>query len=150
MKKIERNFNLSLYEKLKECDWANPIIVKNDSENLEIISIDHSVDSNYPILMSDGERYSLNGKNKLNSIIKIYHDRKCPIIDGRIVSSKTFALRLLNFLRRTIVCDCPGEEELEYLTSVAQDLLDWQVETATSKEEIEYLEYNNIIKKETT
>lgn len=43
-----------------------------------------------------------------------------PIIDNRIVSDKTFAVRLYNFLNAVQVNDMAGEEEKEYLLSVAR------------------------------
>ena len=62
-----------------------------------------------------------------------------PIKDNRIVSDMTFAVRLKNFIDNVEACDCPGEEEKEYLQSVANELIKHQVETATDEEEIKYL-----------
>ena len=63
-----------------------------------------------------------------------------PIKDNRIVSDMTFATRLKFFLDGVEVCDCPGEEEKEYLQSVAIELIKYQVETATDDEEIKYFQ----------
>lgn len=66
-------------------------------------------------------------------------DKMNPIIDNRIVNDTTFAIRLKSFVDDVKVCDCIGEEEKEYLQIVAEELLDYQIRTATEKEEIDYL-----------
>lgn len=67
-----------------------------------------------------------------------------PIIDNRIVSDYTFALRLLNFIKNVQVNDMPGLEEKEYLINTAKELLEWQKLTAHTKTEIKYLKQNKI------
>ena len=62
-----------------------------------------------------------------------------PIIDNRIVSSMTFAIRLITFLEQVQVCDPMGEEEQEFLLDVAKRLFKYQKATAKNKGEIEYL-----------
>lgn len=61
------------------------------------------------------------------------------IKDNRIVSDKTFATRFLNFLKDIQVNDPGSYEELEYMRRVAKSLLLHQDNTATEKEEKEYL-----------
>lgn len=68
-----------------------------------------------------------------------------PIIDNRIVSDKTFATRLLNFLKDIQVNDLMGEEELGYLQNVGQKLLKHQIDTCTDSDELKYLKTNNLI-----
>lgn len=63
---------------------------------------------------------------------------KNPIIDNRIVSDKTFAIRLYKFLDSVQVNDMAGEEEKEYLLRVASRLLAYQRSTITSTSEREY------------
>ena len=63
-----------------------------------------------------------------------------PIKDNRIVSNITFAIRLRDFIKRTDVCDAMSEEEKDYLLRVAQQLLDYQIETATDESELRYLD----------
>jgi hypothetical protein len=64
-----------------------------------------------------------------------------PIIDNRIVSDYTFALRFRNFIRKVQVCDQCGEEEQEYLLMVANNLLKYQVETVTpNSDEAKYID----------
>ena len=65
-----------------------------------------------------------------------------PIKDNRIVNDKTFAIRFRDFIRAVRVNDMMSDEEQQYLLMVADKLLKYQVETASSKEEINYL--NNI------
>lgn len=65
---------------------------------------------------------------------------KNPIIDNRIVSNQTFAIRFRNFIRDTQVNDAASDEEKCYLLNVAQSLLDYQIETATDESELKYLE----------
>lgn len=62
-----------------------------------------------------------------------------PIIDNRIVNDTTFAVRLKSFIDRVDVCDCMGEEEKEYIQRVAVKLIKYQVETAETQDEINYL-----------
>ena len=62
-----------------------------------------------------------------------------PIKDNRIVSSKTFAIRFKHFIKDVQVNDPASEEEKEYLLSVANQLLEYQIQTASNKEEIDYL-----------
>lgn len=67
---------------------------------------------------------------------------KNPIINNRIINDKTFAVRLYNFLRQVEVNDIASDEEQNYLLGVATKLLEYQVKTATSKEEKQY--FNNL------
>ena len=66
-----------------------------------------------------------------------------PIIDDRIVSSKTFAIRFRQFLEwipeNWINSQPHYYEEYEYMKSVANQLLKYQIQTVTDKEEIDYL-----------
>lgn len=62
-----------------------------------------------------------------------------PIKDNRIVSSKTFAIRLKSFIKEVRVNDPCSEEEKEYLLNVANNLLNYQIQTAVDEEEINYL-----------
>lgn len=62
-----------------------------------------------------------------------------PIKDNRIVSDKTFAIRLRNFIKNVQVNDAASEEEQDYLLMVSKDLLQYQIETATDKFELEYI-----------
>lgn len=70
-----------------------------------------------------------------------------PIIDNRIVSSKTFAIRLKQFLHwipKEFYLSGPHiEEEFEYLNTIADQLLNYQIQTVTDKEEIDYLKRLN-------
>lgn len=61
------------------------------------------------------------------------------IKDNRLVSDKSFATRFVSFLKDIQVNDPMSEEELEYMRNVAQSLLLHQANTATEKEEKEYL-----------
>ena len=62
-----------------------------------------------------------------------------PIKDNRIVNDKTFAIRFKRFIEEVTVCDMASEEEKEYLLMVANRLLRYQVETAESETEVNYL-----------
>lgn len=59
---------------------------------------------------------------------------KNPIIGNRIVNDKTFARRLLSHLKSVSPNCAMGEEELDYLTSVANKLLEHQIETCPDEE----------------
>jgi hypothetical protein len=67
-----------------------------------------------------------------------------PIKDNRIVSSKTFAIRFKNFIEDVQVHDACSEEEKEYLLDVANQLLKYQIQTATDESEIDYLKRLNL------
>ena len=66
-----------------------------------------------------------------------------PIKDNRIVNDKTFALRLLGFALDTNCADACSEDEKESMISYSTTLLKYQIQTATDKEEIDYLERCN-------
>ena len=68
-----------------------------------------------------------------------------PIIDNRIISSETFAVRFKSFIENTNVNDACSFEEKEYLLNVANQLLQYQTQTATDKEEINYLKRLNLL-----
>ncbi len=61
-----------------------------------------------------------------------------PIRDNRIVSDKTFAVRLCKFLGQVEVHDLASEEEKKYLLGVARRLLTYQKATAQTAVETEY------------
>lgn len=62
-----------------------------------------------------------------------------PIKDNRIVSNETFAIRFRNFIKDVQVNDPASDEEKEYLLNIANQLLKYQIQTATNEEEIKYL-----------
>ena len=66
-----------------------------------------------------------------------------PIIDNRIVDSKTFAVRFkqfLNWIPKEFYMSGPHIlEEYEYMQIIADHLLKYQIQTATSEEERNYL-----------
>lgn len=66
-----------------------------------------------------------------------------PIKDNRIVNDKTFALRLLSFALETNCADACSEDEKESMISYSTRLLQYQIETATDKDELDYLKRCN-------
>lgn len=68
-----------------------------------------------------------------------------PIKEVRIVNDITFAIRLKMFISKVDVCDLSGEEEKDYLLSVAEKLINWQRLTVMDKSEKEYLKRLNLI-----
>ena len=66
-----------------------------------------------------------------------------PIKDNRIVKDKTFALRLLGFALETNCADACSEDEKESMISYSTSLLQYQIDTATEQDEIDYLERCN-------
>jgi hypothetical protein len=68
-----------------------------------------------------------------------------PIIDNRIVSNETFAIRLKSFIEDVKVNDPCSEEEKEYLLNVSYQLLKYQIQTATDESEINYLKRLNLL-----
>lgn len=67
-----------------------------------------------------------------------------PIKNNRLVSDKTFAIRLKNFVENVRVNDPCSEDEQKYLLKIANRLLRYQIETVSDKEEINYLERLNL------
>jgi len=71
-----------------------------------------------------------------------------PIKDNRIVGSKTFAVRFKHFLdwipKEFYMFGPHILEEYEYMQIVANDLLKYQIQTATDEEEINYLKRLNL------
>ena len=65
---------------------------------------------------------------------------KNPIKDNRIVVDETFALRLLGFALESECTDACSEDEKESMVSYSVELLRHQIDTATCKDEIGYLE----------
>lgn len=64
-----------------------------------------------------------------------------PIKSNRIVSDKTFAVRLRSLLKELKPLDPASEEEVVYLTHVAEKLLSWQTKTVRRlSSEAEYLQ----------
>ena len=69
-------------------------------------------------------------KDKLSSYETIQNSKKGnPIKSNRIVSDRTFAVRLRNFISDVEVCDAISEEEKSYLLGVAERLVKWQAKT---------------------
>ena len=63
---------------------------------------------------------------------------KNPIIDSRIVSDKTFAIRLYKLVNSVQVNDMAGEEEKEYILGVAKRLIAHQKATINTSAESDY------------
>ena len=66
-----------------------------------------------------------------------------PIIDNRLVSSYTFAVRFKQFLdwipKNWVLSQPHYYEEYEYMKNVADRLIKYQIETVTNENEINYL-----------
>ena len=81
-----------------------------------------------------------NLEKELQRIIAKYTPHKDnPIKSNRIVSDKTFAIRLKSFAEGIHTLDAASEEEQQYLISVADSLIAWQ--KATVREDIEEAKY---------
>ncbi len=65
--------------------------------------------------------------------------KKDIIKNNRLVSDKTFAIRLQSFMQTVIVSDACTSDEVEYFKSVANSLLSHQLYTVEDTEEIAYL-----------
>ena len=106
--------DVCLFEKIEERD----IEIAKHKKHIEDLKDDLSIASD---LLSN---------NKAN-----------PIKSNRIVSDKTFAVRFRSFLKDIKPLDPASEEELEYLTYVAEELLSWQTKTVRRlSSEAEYLQ----------
>lgn len=85
------------------------------------------------------KRYDQNTSTPDKELVDMYKLTPNPVRDGRIVSDMTFAVRLYKFLEQVEVCDCPGDEEKEYLMGVTRRLINRQMATANTAVETEYL-----------
>ncbi len=83
-------------------------------------------------------RYDQNTITPDSASKQMYKQMTNPIRDNRIVSDKTFAVRLCKFLEQVEVHDLASEEEKEYLLGVARRLLNYQKASAQTAEETEY------------
>ena len=72
-----------------------------------------------------------------------------PIKDNRIVDSYTFAVRFKQFLdwipKEFYMSGPHILEEYEYMQAVSDDLLKYQIQTATNDKEINYLKRLNLL-----
>lgn len=64
---------------------------------------------------------------------------KNPIKENRIVSNYTFAVRLKSFIESVDVSDACSEDEKQSMLNTANELLNYQIDTVTDKDEIDYL-----------
>lgn len=101
---------------------------------------DQLADKEDEAVLLKGENAKL--QEEVNRLGLITRDRKeNPIKSNRIVSDKTFAVRLMNFAGSTQASDPASGEELEYLKMTAERLLKWQTKTVRKdSEEYRYLE----------
>lgn len=82
----------------------------------------------------------------MNVTTSTHRETENPIIDNRFVNDMTFAARLRLYLI-SFDSECPAwHEENRYLLDVANKLLGWQAQTATSEEEVSYLKQLGHIK----
>lgn len=132
------NFKYSVYKSLSQKPEYD-LHVLDGVKEVKLVSEDSGA-ANFPLLFDNSQVYSVNGKPLRGGpqLIMIYN-KVCPIVDGRLVSDMTFALRFRNFLDGVQVADAASDEELEMLKSVADSLLDWQLQTAEDQHEIDYL-----------
>lgn len=72
-----------------------------------------------------------------------------PIIDNRIIDSKTFAVRFKQFLdwipKEFYMSGPHILEEYEYMQIIADQLLKYQIQTVTKDSEINYLKRLNLL-----
>lgn len=68
-----------------------------------------------------------------------------PIKDNRLVNDETFAIRFKNFIEDIQVNDPCSEDEKEYLLTIADRLLSYQIQTATNESEVNYLKRLNLL-----
>ena len=72
---------------------------------------------------------------------------KNPIKENRIVSNFTFAVRLKSFFKSVTLASAWLEDEKEAMLNTVNELLNYQIETVTDKEEIQYLKRLNLYPK---
>ena len=138
LKKILLN-NPNLNTPNEICDYINTVDsayeyssgVHDDIEYLYTINID-----SHKLFCTD----YING-----TVEFVFNYTKSPIINNRLVVDKTFATRLYNFLKNiNAVNSFALWEEQKALLHYAKILLQYQIDTVTDSEEIEYLKMNNL------
>lgn len=68
------------------------------------------------------------------------------IIEKRLISDMTFAIRLKSFVKDINVGDSKeGDKDKSYLVQMADQLIALQIKTATDQHEIDYLKRLNLI-----
>ena len=101
-------------------------------------------------ISDNGLRVFIDGKKDVILNNQLHHWNFCnPIKDNRIVSSRTFAVRFKQFLewipKEWWMSQPHYYEEYEYMLNIANQLLKYQIQTATSEEEINYLKKLNLL-----
>lgn len=117
---------------------------KEELKKGDYIQSDTGVDAFVDKILPTKIRVWINGKKDYILDGQLHHwSYGNPIIDNRIVDSKTFAVRFKQFLEwipQSWVLSQPHyEEEYEYMQIIADYLLKYQIQTATDEEEINYL-----------
>ena len=100
-------------------------------------------------ILNDKIRISIKGQRiYITNDALIHWSYGNPIKEGRIVESKTFAVRFKQFLdwipKEFYMSGPHILEEYEYMQTIAKDLLNYQIQTASDEEEINYLKRLNL------
>ena len=98
-------------------------------------------------IYKDKVRILINGQKDYILDEQLYHwSYANPIKDNRIISSKTFAIRFKQFLEwipeKWITSQLHYIEEYNYMLQIANQLLNYQIQTANDEEELDYLKLN--------
>lgn len=111
---------------------------RNEERRSELVRL--LADKSDEVILLKGELAKLEDKVAAYKTIK-ENKQENPIKSNRIVSDKTFAVRLRSLVANLQPCDPAGEEELGYFKMVAERLLKWQTRTVRKDtEEYKYLE----------
>lgn len=124
---------------------------KGELKKRDYIQSDTGIDAFVDKILPTKIRVWINGKKDYILDEQLHHwSYGNPIINNRIVGSKTFAIRFKQFLEwipQSWVLSQPHyEEEYEYMQIIADHLLKYQIQTATDEEEIDYLKRLKLIK----
>ena len=95
-------------------------------------------------ILPDKIRVQIDGKKDYILDNQLHHwSYANPIKDNRIILSKTFAIRFKQFLEWVPVHWITSQphyiEEFEFMDKIADYLLNYQIQTVTDEEEINYL-----------
>ena len=117
---------------------------KEELKKGDYIQSDTGIDAFVDKILPTKIRVWIDGKKDYILDEQLYHwSYGNPIVDNRIVDSKTFAVRFKQFLEwipKEFYMSGPHIlEEYEYMQIIADDLLKYQIQTATDEEEINYL-----------
>lgn len=106
----------------------------DENEEWLMESPEGNVFENWCVYLSNKEYSPVISASIIQRAFSLYLKQRNPILNNRIVSDITFARRLRSHLK-SVKSNCMmGQEEIDYLSSVAEKLLKHQISTCPAEE----------------